>query len=63
VRCEGDHSGWRTLGFEATGTLRTVQATLGGTLDLLVPSLPEDVFASAVGASYPLWLSKVRNAG
>ena len=63
VRLEGDEGNWWTLGLEASGTLRNVQATLERTLEALMPGLRDGIFASGVAASYPQWLSKVRNTG
>jgi len=61
IRGEGEEASWWTLGFEASGTLGTVQTFLRRTLESIIPRPPDGAFASAVAGSYPLWLSGIRS--
>ena len=64
TRITGDNvriPNWWTLGFEAFGDLATVEATLRDTVARLGRS-PAPNVESAIPASYPTWLARVRGS-
>ena len=56
----GDPTHWWTLGFEASGTLGSVEQNLALTLDRVLPRIPRGVLTDGVCGSYPAWLSGFR---
>ncbi len=63
VRRNDDPTRWWTLGFEAYGTLASVERNLSLTLDTVLPRLAPEVITAATCGSYPAWLSGFRGGG
>lgn len=63
ARRDNDPARWWTLGFEAYGSLGSVERSLTLTLDKFLPRVPQEVVLAAIPGSYPLWLSGLSGTG